>query len=60
MRQHVHGSHYIQLKDWYLENDLIIEDINNNVGIGDWYEEVEGIFYKPLSIPPDLPDELFW
>lgn len=39
-------------------HDLVIEDINNNVGIGDWYDEAEGIFYKPLSIPPDWPEEL--
>lgn len=39
-------------------HDLVIEDINNNVGIGDWYDEADGIFYKPLSIPPDWPEEL--
>lgn len=41
-----------------LPHDLIIEDINENIGIGDWYEEDEGIFYRPLSKPPDFPDEL--
>lgn len=37
---------------------LVIEDTNWNVSIGDWYEEAEGIFYKPLSTPSDIPDEL--
>jgi hypothetical protein len=26
--------------------------------IGDWWEEAEGIFYRPLGTPPDLPEEL--
>jgi hypothetical protein len=39
-------------------HDSIIEDIENNVSIGDWWEEEEGIFYRPLSIPPDYPNEL--
>ncbi len=37
---------------------LVVEDINWNVSIGDWYESSEGIFYKPLSTPPDYPEEL--
>jgi len=37
---------------------LVIEDTNCNASIGDWYEESEGIFYKPLSTPSDLPDDL--
>jgi|JI7StandDraft_1071085.scaffolds.fasta_scaffold253918_2 hypothetical protein len=41
-----------------LPQDLIVEDVNCNVSIGDWYESLEGIFYKPLSTPPDLPEEL--
>lgn len=46
--------------DWTYpgEHDLIIEDVNQNIGIGDWYEEVEGLFYRPMGIPPDWPDEL--
>jgi hypothetical protein len=36
------------------EYDLILEDINQNVSVGDWYETSEGIFYRPLSTPPDL------
>ena len=67
-------KYYLIIKDNYVINrvawggitnweypfphDLIIEDINCNVGIGDWYEESEGIFYRPLSTPPDLPEEL--
>jgi hypothetical protein len=39
-------------------HDTIIEDVDMNVDIGDWYEEVEGIFYKPLSTPPDWPEEI--
>jgi hypothetical protein len=34
--------------------DYIIEDINENINIGDWYESTENIFYRPLSTPPDL------
>ena len=37
------------------EHDAIIEDINENVNIGDWYEDAEGIFYRPLATPPDWP-----
>lgn len=37
---------------------LVVQDINWNVSIGDWYESSEGIFYKPLSTPPDYPEEL--
>jgi hypothetical protein len=40
-------------------HDLMIEDENRVVAIGDWYEEEEGIFYRPVNaIPPDVPDEL--
>ena len=46
--------------DWGhpLEMGYIIEDVNGSVSIGDWYEESENIFYRPLSIPPDYPQEL--
>jgi hypothetical protein len=31
-------------------------DEQENVGIGDWYEEAEGIFYRPINgVPPDSP-----
>lgn len=40
-------------------HDLMIEDSDTNIYIGDWYEETEGIFYRPVNaIPPDVPDEL--
>lgn len=46
--------------DWTYpgEHDLIIEDVDQNLSIGDWYEEEESLFYRPLGIPPDWPDEL--
>jgi len=29
------------------------------IGIGDWYEESEGIFYRPIGkTPPDYPTEI--
>lgn len=42
------------------EHDFVIEDVNENIGIGDWYEESEGIFYRPMSKPNDknMPEEL--
>jgi len=39
-------------------HDKIIEDVEQNVGIGMWYEESEGNFYQPISKPADLPSEL--
>jgi hypothetical protein len=42
-----------------LPHDLQVEDFENLIHIGDWYEETEGIFYRPVNaIPPDVPDEL--
>ena len=40
--------------------DTAIEDINENISIGDWYEESEEVFYSPRSKPEDinLPEEL--
>ena len=40
--------------------DTAIEDIGENVCIGDWYEEAEGVFYGPRSKPNDdaMPEEL--
>jgi hypothetical protein len=37
------------------DHDLMIEDTTEIVGYGDWYEASEGIFYSPLSTPPDFP-----
>ncbi len=35
--------------------DTMMEDTTYSIGIGDWYEPAENIFYRPLSIPPDFP-----
>lgn len=40
------------------DHDLMKEDPSESVGIGDWYEEAEDMFYRPLGIPHDWPDEL--
>ena len=37
------------------EHDSLIEENTENVGYGDWYESSEGVFYRPLSTPPDFP-----
>lgn len=38
-------------------HDLVIEDTEMCINIGDWYEESEGIFYRPINgVPPDRPD----
>ena len=39
-------------------HDAVIEELTENVGPGDFYDEAEGVFYRPLSKPPDLPEEL--
>jgi hypothetical protein len=40
-------------------HDLVMEDVDMNIHIGDWYEEAEGIFYRPVTgTPPDVPIEL--
>lgn len=39
-------------------HDLIIEDVEQNIGIGMYYESSEGIFYMPNKMPPDIPKEL--
>jgi hypothetical protein len=39
-------------------HDFLKENITGPAGsacIGDWYEESEDIFYRPLSTPPDFP-----
>jgi len=36
-----------------------VEDTEQNIHIGDWYEEAEGLFYRPVTgTPPDVPIEL--
>jgi hypothetical protein len=38
------------------EYDELLEDVGEQpAGIGDWYEQAEGIFYRPLKTPPDYP-----
>lgn len=37
------------------DHDLLIEDPEEMLGYGDWYESAEGIFYRPLKTPPDFP-----
>lgn len=33
-----------------------VEDIEQGLYIGDWYEASEGIFYRPINaVPPDSP-----
>jgi hypothetical protein len=64
---------YAILKDGYVINrilademptypfphDSIYEDVEGITYIGDWYEEAEGIFYRPVNgTPPDVPNEL--
>lgn len=37
----------------------VIRDETEMIGIGDWYEESEGIFYRPIGkTPPDYPTEI--
>lgn len=47
----------LQPIDYPWPHDIIVEDISAKVNIGDWYEESEGIFYRPINgVPPDRPD----
>lgn len=40
-------------------HDIQVEDPEGYIHVGDWYEEVEDIFYRPINgTPPDLPDEI--
>ena len=40
-------------------HDIQVEDPEGYIYVGDWYEEVEDIFYRPINgTPPDLPDEI--
>lgn len=63
---------YAILKDGYVINrilademptypfphDSIYEDVEGITYIGDWYEESEGLFYRPIGIPLDWPEQL--
>ena len=44
--------------DYPFPHDWIFEDVDHYTHIGDWYEEAEGIFYRPIGSPEDWPDEL--
>jgi hypothetical protein len=39
------------------DHDTMLEDLTYNVGIGDWYESSEQVYYRPLSAPPDFPPQ---
>ena len=39
-------------------HDATVIHHRENVGIGDWYATNEDVFYRPLSTPNDLPEEL--
>lgn len=65
---------YVVIRDSYVVNrivadtmpseyphphDLIVEDTHQIIYIGDWYEQDEGLFYRPVTgTPPDVPIEL--
>lgn len=44
--------------DYPWPHDAIIEDVEQCIFIGDWYEASEGIFYRPIGVPADWPAEL--
>lgn len=44
--------------DYPHPHDWIFEDTECYTHIGDWYEEAEGLFYRPIGIPLDWPEEL--
>jgi hypothetical protein len=35
--------------------DVMVPDPDAVITIGDWYEASEGVFYRPLTTPPDYP-----
>jgi|Laugresu1bdmlbsd_1035121.scaffolds.fasta_scaffold143084_1 hypothetical protein len=40
-------------------HDAVVQDVDLNIHIGDWYEDTEDIFYRPVTgVPPDWPDDL--
>lgn len=47
-----------EMPDYPHPHDWIFEDTECITYIGDWYEEAEGIFYRPIGNPEDWPDEL--
>ena len=38
--------------------DQMIEDVEQSINIGMWYEEAENLFYSPTGVPVDWPIEL--
>lgn len=45
--------------DYPHAHDWIFEDVECYTHIGDWYEESEQLFYRPVNgVPPDVPTEL--
>lgn len=44
--------------DYPHPHDLIVEDMDTCLHIGDWYEASEDIFYRPIGVPVDWPEEL--
>ena len=38
--------------------DKMIEDVEEYINIGMWYEEAENLFYSPTGVPEDWPIEL--
>ena len=38
--------------------DKLIQDVEEAIGVGFWYEESENMFYMPAGTPPDYPQEL--
>lgn len=46
--------------DWQYPHphDYLVHDEHERVMKGDWYQEDEDLFYRPLGTPPDLPSEL--
>jgi len=46
----------LETYNYPLPHDFVIEDVDLTIFIGDWYEESEDIFYRPIGkIPPDSP-----
>lgn len=42
------------------EGEIVMEDVDQSIHIGAWYEEAEGVFYMPFTKPddPNLPEEI--
>lgn len=64
----IRGGYVVNMVEWDPEaapgwtyphpHDKVVQDLDENVAVGDWYEEAEDIFYRPLRTPSDLPEEL--